>query len=72
MSNQNPAPDARPTPPPALPVGPQTKSVGTVLEVADGAKVERPTGPSITVTGTAYVLDVPGVHVIDGRQIVAE
>lgn len=44
-------------------------SLGEVVEVKEGAKVQRPNGEEHTVTGGSYVLDVPGIHVVDGNEM---
>lgn len=47
------------------------KPLGSVIEVPEGATVIRPgnsEGDARTITGGAYVLDVPGVHIIDGHE----
>lgn len=45
------------------------KPLGSTIEIPEGAQVIRPgTSEAITVTGGAYVLDVPGVHIIDGAD----
>lgn len=46
----------------------QPKPLGTSIDVPEGAIVRRPDDTEVTVTGGLYVLDVPGVHVIDGRE----
>lgn len=51
---------------------PNPKPVGQVIDVPEGATIVRPDGTAITVTGGAYALDVPGVHVIDGRDTIVE
>lgn len=58
-------------PAPAAPK-PTTLPLGSVVTVKDGAKVTPPAGATVKVAGTAYVLDAPGIHVIDGREVVAE
>lgn len=48
---------------------PKPKPLGSTIEVAEGARVIRPggtEGDARTITGGVYVLDVPGVHTIDG------
>jgi len=48
---------------------PKPKPRGTAIEVPEGARVIRPGSTAedaVTVTGGAYVLDVPGTFVIDG------
>lgn len=46
-----------------------TSSVGTSVEVQASATVVRPDGSRRRVVGGVYVLDVPGVHVIDGEPL---
>lgn len=48
---------------------PKPKPLGTAVEVREGAPVIRPDLREITVTGGAYVLDVPGLHVVDGVEL---
>ena len=51
---------------------PKPKAIGTSYEVPEGARVIRPgahEADALTVTGGVYVLDVPGVHVIDGTSV---
>ena len=48
---------------------PKPKPVGAEITVPEGAQVTRPGSlETITVTGGTYVLDLPGVHVIDGTE----
>ncbi|GAB3990104.1 hypothetical protein [Nocardioides marmoraquaticus] len=47
----------------------ETGAVGDVVPVNDLCKVTRPDGSHHTVSGDGYVLDVPGVHVVDGVAI---
>lgn len=54
---------------------PKPKPLGTTVEVPEGARVVRPGGTDAdarTITGGVYVLDVPGVHVIDGTEVEVE
>lgn len=51
---------------------PKPKPIGQVIDVPEGASITRPDGTTITVTGGAYALDVPGVHIIDGRDTIVE
>jgi hypothetical protein len=47
------------------------KPLGSTIEVPEGATVIRPgttEADALTITGGAYVLDVPGVHIIDGAE----
>ena len=48
---------------------PRARKVGQRAEVPEGATVTRPDGSSHTVAGGSYVLDVPGVFVIDGSEV---
>lgn len=53
---------------------PKAKPIGTTVDVREGATVIRPGASEatpITITGGVYVLDVPGVHVVDGKEITA-
>lgn len=43
-----------------------TAAMGEQVEVKEGAKVVRPDGSELTVTGGLYVLDGAGTHVVDG------
>lgn len=50
---------------------PKPKPIGTLVDVPEGALVVRPGGSTADakpVTGGVYVLDVPGVHTIDGTE----
>lgn len=49
----------------------KSQSLGSSVELPEGAQVVRPDGSSMTVTGGSYVLDVPGVHTVDGHEITA-
>jgi hypothetical protein len=51
---------------------PKPKPLGTLVEVREGATIVRPDLAEITSHGGAYVLDVPGVHVVDGQQLEAD
>lgn len=46
-----------------------TSKIGETVEVKSGAKVVRPNGEELTISGGSYVLDVAGVHVVDGQEI---
>lgn len=48
---------------------PKSRAVGETVKVADGATVTRPEGFTLPVTGGTYVLDVPGVFVVDGSEV---
>lgn len=48
---------------------PSPKPLGTSVEVPEGARVVRPDTSEITVSGGIYVLDVPGIHTVDGKQL---
>lgn len=53
---------------------PKPKPIGTEIAVREGARVVRPggtDGDARTITGGVYVLDVPGVHTIDGSEVEA-
>ncbi|MDE0778177.1 MAG: hypothetical protein OSB43_18000 [Nocardioides sp.] len=57
---------------PAEKAEPTTYPVGHLLRTRrGGATVTRPDGSTTTVVGRAYVLDVPGVHVVDGVEVTA-
>lgn len=43
--------------------------VGDVVEVKENTAVTRPNGEQLTVSGGSYVLDVAGVHVVDGEEL---
>lgn len=45
------------------------EKVGTTVEVKDGCVVVRPDGSTHTITGTEYVLDVPGTHTVGDKEI---
>lgn len=47
----------------------RTEKVGTLVEAKD---VVRPDGSELKVSGGVYVLDVPGMHVVDGEEIEAK
>ena len=50
---------------------PKPKPLGSTIEVVEGAQVIRPgrgSADARTITGGVYVLDVPGVHTIDGTE----
>ena len=47
----------------------QTEKLGTVMQATH---IVRPDGTELDVTGNEYVLDVPGVHVIDGVEVTAK
>lgn len=51
------------------PKAPTSRPVGTVVKAR--GTVTRPDGSTSTVTGGSYVLDVPGVFVIDGDEVTA-
>lgn len=53
---------------------PKPKPLGTEITVPEGARVVRPgdtDGDARTITGGVYVLDVPGVHTINGSEVEA-
>lgn len=52
-----------------MPAKETTSSVGESVEVPAGIVVVRPDGTRREVVGGVYVLDVPGVHVIDGKPV---
>lgn len=47
----------------------KSHSVGESIDVSEGAEVERPTGERVRVVGGTYVLDVPGVHLVNGEAV---
>jgi hypothetical protein len=47
-------------------------TVGEVVEIKDGTQVIRPDGSVKTVSGTGYVLDVPGDYVLGDREVTAK
>lgn len=51
--------------------GAKNLPVGTTVEVADGTQVVRPDGSIKTVSGTAYVLDVPGTFRLGDDEVTA-
>ena len=53
------------------PKAPASQPVGTIVKVKARSEVTRPDGTTSTVTGGSYVLDVPGVFVIDGDEVKA-
>lgn len=44
----------------------QTETLGTAVKAK---QVMRPDGSEHTVSGGLYVLDVPGTHVVDGKEV---
>lgn len=46
----------------------QTGKVGSAVKATE---VVRPDGSVVAVSGGLYVLDVPGVHVVDGVEVTA-
>lgn len=48
---------------------PKARSVGEIVKVSEGGPVTRPDGSEQTVSGGTYVLDVPGVFVVDGTEV---
>lgn len=51
---------------------PKPKPVGTSLEVPVGARVRPPGAETdLVIVGGIYVLDRPGVHVVDGKEVTA-
>lgn len=50
-----------------------TVSLGTVVDLSTNpTEVIRPDGALVTVSGSAYVLDVPGPHLVGGTVYTAE
>lgn len=49
-----------------------TKKLGSIVDVPEGKTVVRPDGTEVTVSGGGYVLDVPGVYLIDGQEVTAK
>lgn len=50
----------------------KTAKVGESVEVKEGAKVLRPDGVEVTVTGGSYVIANPGNYEIDGQEVHAK
>jgi hypothetical protein len=51
---------------------PKAMKVGSPVDVKDRAKVLRPDGVEVTVTGGTYVLSQSGDYVVDGSVITAK
>jgi hypothetical protein len=47
----------------------QSAKVGETVEVKEGAKVMRPDGVEVTVTGGTYVLNQVGSYEVDGSAV---
>ncbi len=50
----------------------KTKRTAKVGELVEAGQVVRPNGQPLQVTGGLYVIDEPGVHLVDGDEITAK